>query len=379
MTTERTSMDRRTWLQTTGTGLLGAMALPFLPQPALGTHPVPTLTPAATEGPIRMHLNENPFGCSPLVYERFMQYRDEYSQYPGPAFTQLRDLAAKTYGARPEQCVVMNGSIEVLKTAGLLAQRTGKQIVSPQPTYDNLMVFAQYLGAEIRYIPLKKDMQIDLKAMLAAIDDQVGMVFLCNPGNPTGMHLSHDELLAFAEQVPKEVILFVDEAYAELADAPDFKSMTPWLEQFPNMIISRTMSKAYGLSGFRIGFALANEPMATQLNQLRTTYVTAIGVRAAIAAFEDTTWLEQATKATIAERRRVITFLRDRKIDVVDSQANCVWYKTGMEANAYKKKFEEAGIIVGRPFPPHFDWCRISIASPDHMTTFMNTYDRLFG
>jgi histidinol-phosphate aminotransferase len=273
----------------------------------------------------------------------------------------------------------MNGSIEVLKTAGLLAQRTGKQIVSPKPTYDNLMVFAQYLGAEIRYIPLKKDMQIDLKAMLAAIDDQVGMVFLCNPGNPTGMHLSHDELLAFAEQVPKEVILFVDEAYAELADAPDFKSMTPWLEQFPNMIISRTMSKAYGLSGFRIGFALANEPMATQLNQLRTTYVTAIGVRAAIAAFEDTTWLEQATKATIAERRRVITFLRDRKIDVVDSQANCVWYKTGMEANAYKKKFEEAGIIVGRPFPPHFDWCRISIASPDHMTTFMNTYDRLFG
>jgi histidinol-phosphate aminotransferase len=155
--------------------------------------------------------------------------------------------------------------------------------------------------------------------------------------------------------------------------------MVPWLDQFPNMIISRTMSKAYGLSGFRIGFALAQEALATQLNQLRTTYVTAVGVRAALAAFEDTAWLEQANQATIAERRRVITFLKDRNIEVMDSQANCVWYKTGMDATAYKKKFEEAGIIVGRAFPPHLDWCRISIASPTHMTQFMTTYDRLFG
>lgn len=378
MNTDRNTIDRRAWLQTTGTGLLGALALPFLPQEVQST---PRVAPihVNTAGPIRMHLNENPFGCSPLVYERFMQFKEEYSQYPGSAFTELRDTAAKRYGTRPEQCVVMNGSIEVLKTAGLLAQRSGKAVVSPQPTYDNLMVFAQYLGADIRYVPLKADMQTDLKAMLAAIDDQVGMVFLCNPGNPTGLHLPHEEVMAFMEQVPKHVLIFMDEAYAELADAADFKSMVPWLDQFPNMIISRTMSKAYGLSGFRIGFALAQEALATQLNQLRTTYVTAVGVRAALAAFEDTAWLEQANQATIAERRRVITFLKDRNIEVMDSQANCVWYKTGMDATAYKKKFEEAGILVGRAFPPHLDWCRISIASPTHMTQFMTTYDRLFG
>lgn len=198
-----------------------------------------------------------------------MDFSAEYSQYPGPAFTELRDMAAQTIGVRPEQLVVMNGSVEVLKTAGLLAQRKGGTIISPRPTYDNLVIFAEHLGANVKWISLDTDMQTDLEEMAAAIGPDTGMVYIVNPANPTGLHISHERLLAFVDSIPRNILVFVDEAYAELASAPDFKSLVPWLDQYPNMIISRTMSKAYGLAGFRIGYGIASESMAAELNLLR--------------------------------------------------------------------------------------------------------------
>ncbi len=367
-------MDRREWLQTSGAAFLGSVALPLIgskvfPQPYKYNNP----------GPVRMNLNENPYGPSPKVFEKFMDYSAEYSQYPGPAFTELRDMAAGVIGVRPEQLVVMNGSVEVLKTAGLMAQRKGGTIISPRPTYDNLVIFGEHLGANVRWIPLDSDMQTNLEAMSSAINSDTGMVYICNPANPTGLHISHDKLLSFVDSIPKNILVFVDEAYAELATASDFKSLVPWLDQYPNMIISRTMSKAYGLAGFRIGYGIASEAMAAELNQLRTTFVTAVGVRAAMTALEDTEWLKRCNDGTVTERERLMSFLREREVRVVDSQTNFVWYHTGIDARDYQEKFRPLGFITGRPFAPHNDWCRLSIPGHDDLTRFMQAYDQLFG
>jgi len=367
-------MDRREWIQTSGAAILGTVALPLLGNKVLSQPPK-----HINAGPVRMNLNENPYGPSPKVFERFMDFSAEYSQYPGPSFTELRDMAAGVIGVRPEQLVVMNGSVEVLKTAGLLAQRKGGTIVSPRPTYDNLGVFAEHLGATVRWIPLDREMQTDLDAMSAAISSDTGMVYICNPANPTGLHIPHDLLLSFVDSIPKNIIVFVDEAYAELATASDFKSLVPWLDAYPNMIISRTMSKAYGLAGFRIGYGIASEALATELNLLRTTYVTAVGVRAAMTALEDTEWLRRCNGGTVAERERLITFLRDRGLRVVDSQTNFVWYHSEIEATEYQNKFRPLGFITGRPFAPYNDWCRLSIPGHDDLTRFMQAYDQLFG
>lgn len=367
-------MDRREWLQSSSAALLGTMAFPLL-----GSTLKPLARPLTNKGPVRMNLNENPYGPSPKVFERFMEFSAEYSQYPGPSFTELRDLAAQTIGVRNEQLVVMNGSVEVLKTAGLMAQRKGGTVISPRPTYDNLVIFAEHLGANVKWIPLDADMQTDLEAMSAAVGPDTGMVYLCNPANPTGLHIPHDRLLSFVDSIPRDVLVFVDEAYAELATATDYKSLIPWLDQYPNMIISRTMSKAYGLAGFRIGYGIASEALAAELNQLRTTYVTAIGVRAAMVALEDREWLDRCTKGTIAERERLISFLRERDVRVVDSQTNFVWYHTGIDAREYQDKFRPLGFITGRPFAPHSDWCRVSIPGHEDLTSFMQAYDQLFG
>lgn len=231
----------------------------------------------------------------------------------------------------------------------------------------------------VSWISLDADMQTDLEAMAAAIGPDTGMVYIVNPANPTGLHISHERLLAFVDSIPRNILVFVDEAYAELATAPDFKSLVPWLDQYPNMIISRTMSKAYGLAGFRIGYGIASESLASELNLLRTTYVTAVGVRAAMAALEDTEWLDRCTRGTIAERERLTAFLRERGVRVVDSQTNFVWYYTGMDAREYQDKFRPLGFITGRPFAPHNEWCRLSILGHDDVTRFMQAYDQLFG
>lgn len=367
-------MDRREWIQTSGAALLGSVALPLFGDKVF-SRPLKHIN----SGPVRMNLNENPYGPSPKVFERFMDFSAEYSQYPGPAFTELRDMAAGVIGVRPEQLVVMNGSVEVLKTAGLMAQRKGGTVISPRPTYDNLVVFAEHLGANVRWIPLDHDMQTDLDAMSAAINSDTGMVYICNPANPTGLHISHDRLLSFVDSIPKNILVFVDEAYAELATASDFKSLVPWLDTYPNMIISRTMSKAYGLAGFRIGYGIASEAMAAELNQLRTTFVTAVGVRAAMTALEDTEWLQRCNDGTVAERERLLQFLRDRGVRVMDSQTNFVWYHTGIDATEYQNKFRPLGFVTGRPFAPHNDWCRLSIPGHEDLTRFMQAYDQLFG
>lgn len=369
-------MDRKDWLKSTSLSMLGAMALPLY-NPQLRS--LNALVLNSEKGPVRMNLNENPYGPSPKVFEQLIDYRAEYSQYPGPSFNQLRDKAAQTIGCRPECLVVMNGSVEVLKTAGIMAQRKGGTIVSPQPTYDNLVIFAEHLGAKVLWVPLSDDMQTDLDAMSSLIDADTSMIFIANPANPTGLHIPHEKLLAFIDSVPKDVMVFVDEAYAELATAEDFRSMVPWLDTYPNMIISRTMSKAYGLAGFRIGYAIANEPLATELNSLRTTYVTAVGVRAAMAALEDKEWLNRCLQGIVSERDRLVQFLRERKVRVVDTQTNFVWYYTGIDAREYQEKFLAEGFLVGRPFAPHLDWIRVTLPGHDDTTAFMQAYDRLFG
>jgi histidinol-phosphate aminotransferase len=369
-------MDRKDWLKSTGLSMLGAMALPLY-NPNLKA--IDSSVQAVRTGPIRMNLNENPYGPSPKVFERFMEYSAEYSQYPGPAFTQLRDMAAETIGCRSECLVVMNGSVEVLKTAGLMAQRRGGTVISPKPTYDNLVVFSEHLGSTVRWIPLDEHMQTDLDAIYSAIDLDTSMIFIANPANPTGLHISHDKLLAFVDSVPKNILVFIDEAYAELAIADDYQSLVPWLDTYPNMIVSRTMSKAYGLAGYRIGYGIANEALATELNALRTTYVTAVGVRAAMAALEDKEWLDRCVQGMVTERERMLTFLRERNVRVVDTQANFVWYYTGMDAKEYHAKFLAEGFILGRSFAPHLDWIRVTLPGHDDTTAFMQAYDRLFG
>ncbi len=367
-------MDRRTWLKSFTAAAAGPFMVPFLSGTSNGYWPG-----ADAAEPIRMHYNENPYGPSPKIFERHMDFAPEYSRYYVPAFNDLRDLAAAKMGVKSEQCVVMNGSIEVLKTVSLLAQRRGGAIISPQPTYGNGITYAEHLGAEVRWIPLDVELQTDLEAMAAAVDANTGMVFVCNPANPTGLHIPHETLLSFVKSMPRDVLVFIDEAYAELASAPDYRSMVPYLDEFPNLIISRTMSKAYGMAGYRIGYGLANAGLASTLNALRTTYVTIVGAHAAIIALEDRQWFDFCCEKNGKERERITAFLRQRGVRVLDSQTNFVFYETGTNAQAYAALFEPHGFILGRPFAPLNNWCRLSVSTTENMDKFMAAYDGIVG
>lgn len=367
-------MDRRAWLQSAGAAFLGSVALPF------EFRGIRTAVEAVrAEGPVRMHLNENPYGPSPKVWDHLLDFSEEYGQYPGPAYRELTTLAAAKYGVTPEQCVVGNGSGELLCLSGHLAALNGKTVVSPYPSYGELGSFAERMGATLVGVPLDDHLQTDLSAMLGAIEADTGLVYICNPANPTGRHIPIGDLREFVKRVPEKTLVFVDEAYAEFATASDFGSMLPYLNSHPNLIVTRTMSKAYGLAGFRVGFGFAQKELLERMQRVRTTYVSAVGVRAAMTALNDPAWLKQCVDSNAMERNRISSFLRDRGLRVLDSQTNFVFYYTGVDAADYRTKFTEHGFNTGRPFPPYRDWCRLSLAKGADMARFMDTYAKVIG
>lgn len=368
-------MDRRAWLQSAGAAFLGSVALPF----GLKNAEAPTLKSVRADGPVRMHLNENPYGPSPKVFAHLLDYSEEYGQYPGPAYRELSALAAAKYGVMPEHCLVGNGSGELLCLAGHLAALNGKTVVSPYPSYDELGSFAERMGASLVSVPLDDGLQTDLYAMLDAIEPDTGLVYICNPANPTGRHIPIDDLREFVKKVPERTLVFVDEAYSEFATAPDFGSMLPYLSSHPNLIVTRTMSKAYGLAGFRLGYAFAQKALLDRMTRVRTTYASAVAIRAAMTALNDPAWLKQCVDSNAMERSRITSFLRDRGLRVLDSQTNFIFYYTGVDAADYRAKFTEHGFNTGRPFPPFREWCRLSIAKGADMARFMDTYEKVIG
>lgn len=367
-------MDRREWLKSAGTALVGVAAWP-----AAGFDLNNQQRAAQESEVLRMHLNENPYGPSPRVFEQFADFRAEYGRYPGGAYQELTQKAADFFGVLPEQVMSGNGSGEMLCTAGHLGARNGKQILSPYPSYGELAGYARQVGAESVTVPLDAHLQTDLDAMKAAITSDTGLIYLCNPANPTGVHIPIDDLLAFARSVPENVLLFVDEAYSEFATADDFGSMLPYLNEFPNLIVTRTLSKAFGLAGFRIGFAFAGKELLSQMSPLRTTYVSAVAVRAGIAALDDKAWLDRCVHENETQRRRLTYFLQDHGHRLVQSQSNFIFYETGIDAAEYRKMFGEHRINTGRPFEPYRNWCRLTIPSKEGVDRFIDVYNQLFN
>jgi len=234
--------------------------------------------------------------------------------------------------------------------------------------------YAKVMQANPIKVPQTADYRHDLKAMAAAAaSPAAGLVYVCNPNNPTGTIVSRAELQAFLHQVPPTVPVLVDEAYYDFVTDPAYSTAVPWLSQFPNLIVARTFSKAYGLAGMRLGYALGSEKMIAAMRRFKLGMNANEAVlRAAMVSFGDDAHVADQRRHMIATRDWLCAELKKDGRAYIPSHGNFVMIQLGRDVTPVIAAFRQRNILVGRRFPSMPTWLRITVGKPEEMQAFMS-------
>jgi len=342
---------------------------------ALGQSEIPM--PAA---PIRMSSNENPWGPSESALAAIKAAIHEAHLYTFYLQDEMAGLIGELEEIGSEHISVAAGSGEILKMGGLLASMQEGSIVVPDPTFEDLPQYASNNGCDVIRVPVNRQLAIDLESIASAIRSDTKLVYICNPNNPIPTIVEKDALRDFVLEVSRDRMVFVDEAYHEFVDNPTYSSMMDLVrEGHRNIIIARTASKIHGLAGLRVGFGFSHPDLAAEINRRMTGTLNIVGMRAALASYRDT---EHAAHVLSTNKEALdITqgFLREAGIRHIDSNANFTFVETGHDIDEVQARFLEHNIQVGRPFPPFRNWMRLSMAKPNEMRYFVQTYKKLYG
>lgn len=278
---------------------------------------------------IKLSSNEIPFPALPAVTAAIAEGLGELNRYPDMTASALAEQIADVHGVSPSQVVVANGSVSLIEKILDAACTVGSTVVMPWRSFEAYPIAITVAGATPVRVPLTSAGELDLPAVLAAIDERTRAVLLCTPNNPTGTALSHSQVEGFMTQVPSDVLVLLDEAYVHFLTMSDPVRGIEMLERYPQLIVLRTFSKAYGLAGLRVGYALAREDHAKTLRSVMTPFgINNLAQRAAAAALAEQDEVMRRVAEVITERERVLEGLAATGWSVPDSQANFVWFET---------------------------------------------------
>jgi len=361
-------VSRRSFASALGAGL-GAVLL----EPRARTHgaeaSVARGEPAAA---IQLNSNENPYGPSPRALDALTRAQGLAGRYPDAEEDAVRDAIARLHGVVPERVVLGCGSTEVLRMAAHAFLGTGRTVLAAEPTFEAVLHFARVTQAESVKVPLTADFRHDLAAMAKAVDGRTGLVYVCNPNNPTGTIVPSEELDAFLTSLPSSVVVLVDEAYHHFVESPRYRSACEWLERTPNLVVARTFSKIYGMAGMRLGYAVGSEGnvAAMQRHSFWSNANVAV-LQAALASLQDAD-LVPRQRALINETRRwLCAQLTKQGRRVIPSETNFVMIDVGGDVAPIIAAFRERRILVGRRFASLPHWLRVSIGTRAEMEAFL--------
>ena len=353
-------LDRRQWLRTAGlTGVVslfgGLKAIADSTDYSVSEPPI-----ASIDSPIRLSSNENPFGPSQKVREAIVNAFDMACRYPYGYSQELTEMIAKKHGVSPESVVITGGSTEGLKIAGLTYGIEGGEIVAADPVYKSLISYAEQFGAYIHKVPVDQDLNHDLDAMYQRITNRTSLVYLCNPNNPTGTLIPGKPMIDFCESVSKTTMVFVDEAYFDYIEEPDYPSADQLVQKGENVIVARTFSKVFGLAGIRIGYMIARPDVAVRLRKNMMAFTNVLALFAAKTAMEDEEFYQYSLARNKEAKQVIYQTLDELQLRYVPSHTNFVFFHSGRPINTLINDMLAEGVRIGRPFPPLLDWCRIS-------------------
>lgn len=312
---------------------------------------------------VKLASNENPFGASPRAIEALVALATEVHRYPDARVHNLREKLAQRLGVTPSELVFGNGSNELLELVLTTFTEPGDHVVFAEPSFVVYRLAASAHGLAQTAVPLR-DYRHDLEAMSQAITDETRVVFVANPNNPTGTHVSRAELSRFLRDLPSSVVAVLDEAYFEYATAEDYPDGLELRDLHERLLVVRTFSKAYGLAGLRLGYAVGPIELCGYVERVRAPFnVNALVQAAAVAALDDVDHLRHCRKENAKERRRVSAGLERLGLRVVPSQANFVLVELGRPAAEIFDRLLDRGVIT-RCVPPSSEALRISIGTP---------------
>jgi histidinol-phosphate aminotransferase len=297
---------------------------------------------------IKLASNENPLGTSPLALEAMTEALNQVALYPDGSGFDLKEALSKRYGVTSSQIVLGNGSNDVLELAARVFLKPGAAAVYSQHAFAVYPLVTQAVGAS--GIPVRAhNYGHDLDAMLHAVTPETRIVFIANPNNPTGTLLPTAEVLRFLQRVSSDVLVVLDEAYNEYLPASVKGDSVSWLQRFPNLLITRTFSKAYGMAGIRVGFGLAHEEVSGLMNRVRQPFnVNSIGLAGAVAALDDVEFVKRSYALNQAGMLQITTGLRQLGIEYIPSYGNFLSFKLPEKysAKAVNESLLKQGVIV---------------------------------
>lgn len=321
---------------------------------------------------LKMASNENPLGPSPKAIAAIGGALASLNYYPDGSGYELKRILSGRLGVAPGNIVLGNGSNDVLELVARAFLRVGDSAIYSQHAFMVYPLVVQAIGATGIEVPAR-DYGNDLEAMAAAVRQDTRIVFVANPNNPTGTFTPWAEVERFVERVPRQVLVVLDEAYGEyLPDA--LASPTPaWLARFPNLVIARTLSKAYGLAGLRVGFALAHPEVAELMNRVRQPFnVNHLAMVAACAALGDAEFIARSRDVNARGLEQLAAGFERLGLRYIPSRANFVTVHVGPDADRVYREMLAAGVIVrpiaGYGLPEHL---RVTVGLPEHNERFL--------
>jgi histidinol-phosphate aminotransferase len=366
------SVSRRKFAQ-----LLGAGAAAVVVRPTLSfAKPTQSVaTPLAESGNIvRLSANENPYGPSPKALEAITNSFGLACRYPDEHNNVLINQVAKLNGVSHDQILLGDGSSEILK---LCAETfTGPQrgnLVAADPTFEAILEQAKINGAEVVKVPLTATFAHDLPKMLTAAKQ--GLIYVCNPNNPTASITPKEELRDFIAKTPRETMVLVDEAYFHYADSPDYESVIPLVKDHPNLVVARTFSKIYGMAGLRCGYCVAQ---AETIRQMRPHQmwdsVNCMALAAATASLDDPDQVTNGQRSNREAKTFTTSELDKMGYKTIPSQANFIMFDCKRPVVPLIQAMKQRNVHVGRLFPALPNHMRLTIGKKSEMETFLATF-----
>jgi histidinol-phosphate aminotransferase len=321
-------------------------------------------------GSLKLASNEIPLPPPPAVLAAIAEAAANGNRYPDPGVIRLTARLAERHGLATDRIAVGCGSVLLCQQlVQIVCDHPEDEVIYAWRSFEAYPIVVRISNARNVPVPLDAEYRHDLKAMAAAITPHTRMIFLCSPNNPTGTALRRDELCAFLDEVPRDVLVVLDEAYREFVTDPDVPDGLTLLEDRPNLVVLRTFSKAYRLAGLRVGYAVGDPSVIGALRKVYPAFsVSSLAQAAALASLDCVPELLATCDEVAVERVRVRRELVELGFAVAESQANFVWLPLGERATEFAEHCEREKVIL-RPFAG--DGVRVTVAGTDENNTFL--------
>jgi histidinol-phosphate aminotransferase len=368
------SISRRDFARLLGAGAAAAVVRPSLSF-AKATQSV--ATPLAEGSIVRLSANENPYGPSQKAFQAITDSFGLACRYPDEHNNLLIDKLAKLNGVNHDQILLGDGSGEILKLCAetFTGPQNGK-LVAADPTFEAILNNATSNGAEIVKVPLTSSFQHDLPKMLDSA--KAGLIYVCNPNNPTASITPKDKLRDFMTTAPLQTMVLVDEAYFHYADSPEYETVIAFVKDHPNLIVSRTFSKIYGMAGLRCGYCVGQKETIDRLrrNQMWDS-VNCMALAAATASLDDLDLVPNGQRLNREAKTFVISELDKMGYEQIPSQANFIMFDCKRPVAPLIQAMKERKVHVGRLFPALPNHMRLTIGKKAEMESFVSAFKQV--